>query len=416
MAIDELEDLFGAARLYEARTEVGQLAYDEDEDGNGALSFDEFVNVMDKLGCALCAVGGVAVESAACPWRVPPAAQTPRPLRTVRCPLFGCREYHKARPTGSAAAAAGAAAGGDAAAAASAPISFVFGTEGGSLPLKDVVYRTFDDPTFSPLAEPLAVVIFAAIVIAVVVYVLQSLPLRHAGRLAADVMATLENFAAFVFTVDFMARLATCPDKRRFVFSFATLIDVLTILPFYLDGIAELFSPRGGFAAAMRVLRVLRVLRILRASKYVPYVNLMVSAGRASLIPIGMALGVLVIAALLLAFGALYAERGEWKDAAGAYVLPGGRTSPFTDVAASMYWVIVTLATVGYGDITPSSDAGKLVGAVTALAGCVIVSFPVSIYTEVFSKEYGEFEKTRRLVAELGSSDLLARLTAARRA
>ena len=253
--------------------------------------------------------------------------------------------------------------------------------------------------------------------LAVIAFVLQTDARFNA---AAGLLALLENVATFVFTVDFCTRFASCPAKRPFLLSFASAIDLLTIVPFYLVAVFSFFSDVAPLSAATRVLRVLRILRVLRASKYVPYVSLMSAAFTASVVPIVMALGVMLIGALLFAYAMYYVERGEYDPELDTYVTATGRPSDFADIGISLYWTVITLTTVGYGELAPTTSAGKFVGSAAALTGCIIVSFPVSIYTEAFAKEYAEFEKSRRLAAELGRADLVTLLletaTAARAA
>lgn len=158
-------------------------------------------------------------------------------------------------------------------------VSFLFGTEGASLTMRDVIYKTFDDPTFSPLAKTLAVILVTAVFLAIITFVLQTEPSFDGF---APYFAATEGFCVTVFLVDYGTRLATCPSLKRFLFSAANTLDLLTILPYFLDEVNEAFHPKGGFGGAVRILRVFRIFRIFRVTKYIPYVNLMVSGGHAS--------------------------------------------------------------------------------------------------------------------------------------
>lgn len=169
-------------------------------------------------------------------------------------------------------------------------------------------------------------------------------------------------------------------------------------------------GPRGD--AAVRILRIFRVLRVMKLMKYVPYVGLMSASAGASAAPIAMALFVMGIGTVLLAFGAYYTERGEWDAALGLYTTEG-RPSPFQSILEATYWAVITLTGVGYGDIVPITLWGKIVGGITAIAGTIIVAFPVSIYTEEFGKEYSEMVKTLALQAEMGASATPAAVAAA---
>lgn len=208
VCIEDLEDLCGSAGLFEARNETGVLAYDADTDGNGALSFDEFVQVLDNI-----------------------------------------REYHTA------ASAAPHPSRGSVA----APASFVFGTEGAHLTLRQVAFRTLDDPCFSDLARVVGAVDIVATVLAIVVFVLQSVPSLDAG---SPGFAAVEGVAAAVFIGLLGGRFLTCDSKRAFVASPWNWVDFLTVVPYLLDEVYGALVTQGGGGggggAALRVLRVFR--------------------------------------------------------------------------------------------------------------------------------------------------------------
>jgi voltage-gated potassium channel len=362
--INDVEDLFGAAELYEARTEVGTLSYDADRDGNGSLDFDEFVVVMDKL-----------------------------------------MEYH-ARTGSNAPDARG---------------SFLFGVEGAALSLKQITWRTLDDPSFSAFSRIVGFILLSAVAMAIGIFVLQTVPSVDSEW--HHVFVSLEAWCLTVFTGEYLLRFLTCPDRRAFLFSVSNTIDLLTIIPYYIEAIYDTNAAAAAAIAAggsaggntIRVIRIFRVFRIVKVLKYVPYVSIMTQSASASAAPICMAVFVMLIGMILLAFAAYFTERGTWDDARDIYIQPDGSPSPFQSISEASYWAIVTLTTVGYGDLTPVTNVGQVVGALTALAGTIIVAFPVSIYTEEFSKEYNSMVKTRALQAELGGQDLCERLLGARK-
>jgi hypothetical protein len=348
--INDLEDAFGLASLFEARTEVGRLSYEADEDGNGVLDFGEFTVVMDALSGYLSAQHGRS------------------------------------------------------ALAASIGGSFLYGTEGASLTARQVVWRTINEPEFSRAAFWVHLALGSAVLLAVGVFVAASVPAlddAHHARFAA-----VESACLAVFTVEYVLKLASAqPGLCAHLCSRAHALDVATLVPFFVDLAVEERSKRGDTRAAesplINAIRIFRVLRAVKVARYVPYVSLMTASAAASAAPMLIALFILSIGTLLLAFSAYYTECGAWSDDAQRYVQPDGSASPFQSIAESMYWAVITLTTVGYGDLVPATAWGKIVGACTALAGTVIVAFPVSIYTEEFSHEYAELIKTKALQGEM---------------
>ena len=367
VSIADLENIFGAANLFEARAEVGALSYAVDIKGYGSLNFEEFCSVMDKLEKMTEGRGDERSSAAS---------------RLVARNNNGASK-----------------------------VSFLFGTEGASLSMSEIVWRTLDDQKFSGCATLTAFFLSVAIIGACTSFVLQSVP----SMSDSPVFEPLEAACVGVFTAEYLIRLYCTPDRRKLFRSMSHLIDVMTIVPYFL----ELFYAKtgkelvGAGGTIMRVFHIFRVFRIFKLLKYVPFASLMSESAASSAAPIGMALFVMVIGMILMAFGAYFTERGTWSNEKGYYEDDEGLRSKFQSIAESSYWAIVTLTGVGYGDITPSTPFGKLVGAMTALAGTVLVAFPVSIYTEEFSKEYASLMKTKALRSELGSDNLCDRLTKA---
>ena len=346
--INDLEDAFGLAGLPVARTEVGRLSYEADADGNGVLDFDEFTVVLDALG-----------------------------------------NYHTAQQGSSLRAAIGG--------------SFLYGTEGARLSARAVLWHTLADPAFSRAARAVHMVLGAAVLLAVAVFVASTVPSLDAAYHRA--FANVETVCLLVFTAEYVLKAFSAqPSLGAHLCSRAHALDLATLIPFFVDLAEEARVKSGSPPTGNPLINFVRIFRVVRAVKvlrYVPYVSLMSASASASAAPMGIALFVLMIGTTLLAFGAYYTECGVWSEAAQRYVQPDGTISPFQSIAESMYWAVITLTTVGYGDLIPASSWGKVVGAVTAVAGTVIVAFPVSIYTEEFANEYSELEKTRALQAEL---------------
>jgi hypothetical protein len=261
--INDLEDAFGLASLFEARTEVGRLSYEADEDGNGVLDFAEFTVVMDRLGGYLSARHGRS------------------------------------------------------ALAASIGGSFLYGTEGASLSARQVVWRTINEPEFSRAAFWVHLLLGVAVLAAVGVFVAASVPAIDAQHHAA--FAAVETLCLAVFTAEYVLKLASAqPSVGVYLASRAHAFDVATLVPFFVDLAMEARAKRGdpgaGDNALVNAIRIFRVVRAVKVARYVPFVSLMSASAAASAAPMLIALFILTIGTLLLAFGAYYTECGEWSE------------------------------------------------------------------------------------------------------
>lgn len=210
-----------------------------------------------------------------------------------------------------------------------------------------------------------------------------------------------EGFSVAVFTVEYLLRLwtavevpylaRTAPWKARVKLARqpALLIDLFAILPFYLSGL---------FAIDLRVLRTLRLLRFLKLSRYSPAMYTLVrvlSNERRALLGAGL----LLSAALLFSATLMYYAEGE------------AQPEKFGSVPQSAWWAIATLTTVGYGDTTPITALGKVIGGLTMITGLCILALPVAIISTGFAQELQrrDFVVTWSLMSRV---PLLARLDA----
>lgn len=171
-----------------------------------------------------------------------------------------------------------------------------------------------------------------------------------------------EWFFTGLFTVEYLARVWASDRRLAYVRSFYGLVDLGAILPTYL---AILF-PAGRFLVALRVLRVLRVFRILKLAQYVEEASILAQAIRASkhkiTVFISTVLSVVVVVGSLM------------------YMIEGAEAG-FTSIPQAIYWAIVTMTTVGYGDLTPQSVLGKFLASALMVVGYGVIAVPTGIVT-----------------------------------
>jgi voltage-gated potassium channel len=176
------------------------------------------------------------------------------------------------------------------------------------------------------------------------------------------VLHYLEWFFTLLFSIEYLLRIYVSHKKLAYIFSYMGIIDLLSIVPTYIS----LFLPGGQFLTVVRGLRLLRVFRILKMIHYVKQIQIILHSIRRSIPKISIFM--LFIAILVVILGTLM------------YVVEGN-SNGFKDIPNSIYWAIVTLSTVGYGDITPVTPLGKIIASVIMLTGYGIIAVPSGILT-----------------------------------
>ena len=199
-----------------------------------------------------------------------------------------------------------------------------------------------------------------AILLSILVVVLDSVP--AIGRPHADLMYALEWFFTLLFTVEYAARLATVRHPLRYAVSFYGLIDLLSVLPTYIS----LLVPGSEALLDIRILRLLRVFRIFKLTLYIEEYTRLGEALAASRRKIMVFLSVVLMAVLILGTVMYVVE---------------GPAHGYTSIPTAMYWAIVTMTTVGYGDITPQTALGKGIASFMMLLGWGILAVPTGIVT-----------------------------------
>lgn len=171
-----------------------------------------------------------------------------------------------------------------------------------------------------------------------------------------------------LFTVEYATRIYISPNRLRYIRSFFGIIDLLSVVPTYLG----LFIIGANYLLVIRLIRVLRVFRVLKLVRYLSEANVLLRS-------ISMAhrkILVFFVAVLVLAtiFGSVM------------YVVEGPANG-FTSIPTSIYWTIVTITTVGYGDITPHTVLGQIVASLAMLTGYSIIAVPTGILTAELHNE-----------------------------
>ncbi|XP_033008342.1 potassium voltage-gated channel subfamily C member 4 isoform X1 [Lacerta agilis] len=200
------------------------------------------------------------------------------------------------------------------------------------------------------------------------------------------ILTYVEGVCVLWFTLEFLVRIVCCPDKLVFIKNLLNIIDFVAILPFYLEvGLSGLSSKAArdvlGF---LRVVRFVRILRIFKLTRHFVGLRVLGHTLRAStneflLLIIFLALGVLIFATMIY-----YAERIGAKPSDPS----GSEHTHFKNIPIGFWWAVVTMTTLGYGDMYPKTWSGMLVGALCALAGVLTIAMPVPVIVNNFGMYY----------------------------
>ncbi len=219
--------------------------------------------------------------------------------------------------------------------------------------LYDILFET--ELLAARIFDVVLIVVILASVLVVMLDSVESIVGRH--DLALHVF---EWIFTILFTAEYAARLASVQSKRRYALSFFGIIDLLSIIPTYLS----VLLPGTQFLVIIRVLRVLRVFRVLKLVRYL---------GEARTLGRALAASRYRIIVFLITVLTLTVILGSFM-----YLIEGSDAG-FTSIPVAVYWAVVTLTTVGFGDITPNTPAGQMLAAMIMLLGYGLIAVPTGI-------------------------------------
>jgi voltage-gated potassium channel len=212
----------------------------------------------------------------------------------------------------------------------------------------------------TPSGKAFDVVLLLAIVLSVTAVVLDSV--TEVRERYGNLLRAAEWVFTVLFTIEYVFRLITVRRPLRYATSFLGIVDLLAVLPTYLS----LFVTGTQSLLVIRALRLLRIFRVFKVARYLHEMTSLINALRNSRFKIAVFL--LTVAATVLIMGtAMYVIEGE--------------QSGFTSIPRGVYWAIVTVTTVGYGDIAPQTVAGQIVASIAMVLGYSLIIIPTGIFS-----------------------------------
>lgn len=310
------------------------------------------------------------------------------------------------------------------------------------LPFKEAVrafvWDMFESPEESRLARNVNVWVMSLVIASAVISVVETVPPWYWDH--KSLWEALETFFVLNFTLEFACRLSCTPDYHAFVQTLMNWIDLIAILPYWIDIFVMLVSGEKGLPniSFIRILRLGRCFRLVKLGRYSPGLVLVQSAIVNSMDALQLFMFLLVLVTVICSSAMYFMERGEYTPpangtCAGTYYrsyLNGYRESfmpelfdpdcwtkenasslrhlcekkpsPFQSIPHTFWWSIVTLTTVGYGEQVPITYTGQFMGAVTVISGTIVLALPLSIistsFIEARDKQNAEAHAERELI------------------
>ncbi len=222
----------------------------------------------------------------------------------------------------------------------------------------------------TPIGKVFDITLLVLIVLSILLVMLESIDTFNDRY--RDALIVAEWVLTVIFTIEYILRLYSVYHPWKYARSFFGIVDLLAILPTY---IAYFFGGAQAFLV-IRALRLMRIYRIIKLGQFISEDRYIAATLRASLNKITVFL--FFVSILVTILGAIM------------YLIEGGRNDGFSNIPQSIYWAIVTLTTVGYGDITPITAIGKMLSAVVMVLGYAIIAVPTGIVTGELIKQSRE--------------------------
>ncbi|XP_056280935.1 potassium voltage-gated channel subfamily A member 1 [Pseudoliparis swirei] len=259
------------------------------------------------------------------------------------------------------------------------------------------VWLIFQYPESSIPARGIAIVSVIVILISIITFCLETLPefrdereLPASNRAAnstaprpsltfTDPFFIIETTCVIWFTFELFVRFFACPSKSEFSKTVMNIIDIMSIMPYFITLGLELAEQQNGEQATslaiLRVIRLVRVFRIFKLSRHSKGLQILGQTLKASMRELGLLIFFLFIGVILFSSAVFFAEADEPE-------------SHFSSIPDAFWWAVVTMTTVGYGDMRPVTVGGKIVGSLCAIAGVLTIALPVPVIVSNFNYFY----------------------------
>ncbi|XP_039521408.1 potassium voltage-gated channel subfamily D member 1 [Pimephales promelas] len=258
---------------------------------------------------------------------------------------------------------------------------------------RERLWRAFENPHTSTMALVFYYVTGFFIAVSVIANVVETVPCRPLKGSKKDLPCGEKYTLAFfcmdtacvlIFTFEYLMRLFAAPSRCKFMRSVMSVIDVVAIMPYY---IGLVMPENEDVSGAFVTLRVFRVFRIFKFSRHSQGLRILGYTLKSCASELGFLLFSLTMAIIIFATVMFYAEKGT-------------KGTNFTSIPASFWYTIVTMTTLGYGDMVPNTIAGKIFGSICSLSGVLVIALPVPVIVSNFSRIYHQNQRADKMRAQ----------------
>ncbi|XP_076860198.1 A-type voltage-gated potassium channel KCND1 isoform X2 [Brachyhypopomus gauderio] len=258
---------------------------------------------------------------------------------------------------------------------------------------RERLWRAFENPHTSTMALVFYYVTGFFIAVSVIANVVETVPCPPVkgsvknlpcGEKYDVAFFCMDTACVLIFTFEYLMRLFAAPSRCKFMRSVMSVIDVVAILPYY---IGLVMPENEDVSGAFVTLRVFRVFRIFKFSRHSQGLRILGYTLKSCASELGFLLFSLTMAIIIFATVMFYAEKGTDE-------------TNFTSIPASFWYTIVTMTTLGYGDMVPNTIAGKIFGSICSLSGVLVIALPVPVIVSNFSRIYHQNQRADKMRAQ----------------
>ncbi|KAG7188961.1 hypothetical protein KM043_008559 [Ampulex compressa] len=273
--------------------------------------------------------------------------------------------------------------------------------------LKPKIWSLFDEPYSSVAAKIISIVSVFFICVSILSFCLKTHPdmrvpvivnrsvksvnttswvLDKTQTNAHDVFFYIECVCNAWFTLEFIIRITASPNRCVFIRSSVNLIDMVATMSFYLDLGLQRFASKLENADFLEFLSIIRIMRLFKLTRHSSGLKILIQTFRASAKELTLLVFFLVLGIVIFASLVYYAERTQYNP-----------KNDFKSIPLGLWWALVTMTTVGYGDMVPKTYVGMFVGALCALAGVLTIALPVPVIVSNFAMYYSHTQARAKL-------------------